>query len=111
MGEQSIINLFTTREFFNILKGPCSCFVCYFFCISILVEPKYFVFFYLKKNFQDSASYGAVAGIDSGNASDEDSQNEGITGCPVQREMLPRAVQQMVWNCHLNSCYSCRVRL
>lgn len=47
-------------------------------------------------NFQDSASYRAVAGVDSGNASDEDSQNEGITGCPVQREMLPRAVQQMV---------------
>ncbi|XP_041333531.1 centrosomal protein of 192 kDa [Pyrgilauda ruficollis] len=48
-----------------------------------------------KENFQNSAGYGAVTGIDSGNASDEDSQNEGITGCPVQREMLPRAVQQM----------------
>ncbi|XP_066040888.1 centrosomal protein of 192 kDa [Chamaea fasciata] len=48
----------------------------------------------LQENFQDSARYGAVTGIDSGNAS-EDSQNEGITGCPVQREMLPRAVQQM----------------
>lgn len=67
-----------------------------FFLISILVEPKYFIFFYLKENFQDSASYGAVAGVDSGNASDEDSQNEGITGCSVQRELLPRAVQQMV---------------
>ncbi|XP_039562236.1 centrosomal protein of 192 kDa [Passer montanus] len=49
----------------------------------------------LQENFQNSAGYGAVTGIDSGNASDEDSQNEGITGCPVQREMLPRAVQQM----------------
>ncbi|XP_039425496.1 centrosomal protein of 192 kDa [Corvus cornix cornix] len=49
----------------------------------------------LQENFQDSASYRAVAGIDSGNASDEDSQNEGITGYPVKREMLPRAVQQM----------------
>ncbi|RMC15603.1 hypothetical protein DUI87_07805 [Hirundo rustica rustica] len=49
----------------------------------------------LQENFWDSASYGAVTGIDSGNASDEDSQNEGITGCPVQRGMLPRAVEQM----------------
>ncbi|XP_041255152.1 centrosomal protein of 192 kDa-like [Onychostruthus taczanowskii] len=48
----------------------------------------------LQENFQNSAGYGAVTGIDSRNASDEDSQNEGITGCPVQREMLPRAVQQ-----------------
>ncbi|XP_051628521.1 centrosomal protein of 192 kDa [Manacus candei] len=48
-----------------------------------------------QENFQDSASYKAVTGVDSGNASDEDSQNEGITGCPVQREMLPRAVQQL----------------
>ncbi|KAJ7411249.1 hypothetical protein BTVI_50513 [Pitangus sulphuratus] len=46
-------------------------------------------------NFEDSASYKAVTGVDSGNASDEDSQNEGVTGCPVQREMLPRAVQQL----------------
>ncbi|XP_030827503.1 centrosomal protein of 192 kDa [Camarhynchus parvulus] len=49
----------------------------------------------LKENLKDSAGYGAVTEIDSGSASDEDSQNEGITGCPVQREMLPRAVQQM----------------
>ncbi|XP_036260379.1 centrosomal protein of 192 kDa [Molothrus ater] len=49
----------------------------------------------LKENFKDSAGYGAVTEIDSESASDEDSQNEGITGCPVQREMLPRAVQQM----------------
>ncbi|KAM4906267.1 centrosomal protein of 192 kDa [Sylvia borin] len=49
----------------------------------------------LQENFQDSARYGAVTGIDSGSASDEDSQSEGITGCPVEREMLPRAVQQM----------------
>ncbi|XP_063253097.1 centrosomal protein of 192 kDa isoform X2 [Prinia subflava] len=47
------------------------------------------------ENFQDPASYGAVTGIDSGNASDEDSQNEGRTGCAVRREMLPRAGQQM----------------
>ncbi|XP_012427355.5 centrosomal protein of 192 kDa isoform X2 [Taeniopygia guttata] len=49
----------------------------------------------LQEKFQDSTSYGAVTGADSGSASDEDSQNEGITGCPVQREVLPRAVQQM----------------
>ncbi|XP_015474398.1 centrosomal protein of 192 kDa isoform X1 [Parus major] len=49
----------------------------------------------LQENFEGSASYGTVTGIDSGNASDEDSQNERITGCPVQREMLPRAAQQM----------------
>ncbi|XP_014726355.1 PREDICTED: centrosomal protein of 192 kDa isoform X1 [Sturnus vulgaris] len=48
----------------------------------------------LQENFQGSATHGAVTGIDSGNASDEDSQSEEITGCPVQREMLPRAAQQ-----------------
>ncbi|XP_056339603.1 centrosomal protein of 192 kDa isoform X2 [Oenanthe melanoleuca] len=49
----------------------------------------------LQENFQDSATHGAVTGIDSGNASDEDSQSESITGCRVQREMLPRAAKQM----------------
>lgn len=55
-----------------------------------------FYIFYLKENFQDSATHGTVTGIDSGNASDEDSQSEGITGCLVQREMLPRAAEQVV---------------
>ncbi|XP_064559275.1 centrosomal protein of 192 kDa [Zonotrichia leucophrys gambelii] len=49
----------------------------------------------LKESFKDSAGYEAVTEIDSGSASDEDSQNEGITGRPVQKQTLPRAVQQM----------------
>ncbi|XP_069634681.1 centrosomal protein of 192 kDa [Haliaeetus albicilla] len=49
----------------------------------------------LQENFQIPDTYQAVTGVDSGNASDEDSQNQGITGCPVQREVLPRAVQQL----------------
>ncbi|XP_071410367.1 centrosomal protein of 192 kDa [Pithys albifrons albifrons] len=48
-----------------------------------------------QENFQGSASCESVTGVDSGSASDEDSQNEGITGCPVQREMLSTAVQQL----------------
>ncbi|XP_027741153.1 centrosomal protein of 192 kDa [Empidonax traillii] len=65
-------------------------------------------------NFEDSASYKAVTGVDSGNASDEGSQNEGITGCPVQREMLPRAVQQlnsMAIGDVLDSCTAAEMRL
>ncbi|XP_064299129.1 centrosomal protein of 192 kDa isoform X1 [Phalacrocorax carbo] len=50
-----------------------------------------------QENFQVPDTYQAVTGVDSGNASDEDSQNQGITGSPVQREMLPGAVR------HLNS--------
>ncbi|KAM6445412.1 centrosomal protein of 192 kDa [Rhynochetos jubatus] len=48
-----------------------------------------------QENFQVPDTYQAVAGVDSGNASDEESQNQGITGCPVQRDMLPKAVQQL----------------
>ncbi|XP_057253401.1 centrosomal protein of 192 kDa [Pezoporus wallicus] len=49
----------------------------------------------LQENFLVPHTYQPVAGVDSGNASDEDAQNQGITGCPVQREMLPREVQQL----------------
>ncbi|KAM6281298.1 centrosomal protein of 192 kDa [Porphyrio hochstetteri] len=48
-----------------------------------------------QENFQVPDTYQAVTGVDSGNASDEDSQNQEITGYPVQREMLPGAVQQV----------------
>ncbi|KAM9303176.1 centrosomal protein of 192 kDa [Morus bassanus] len=48
-----------------------------------------------QESFRVPDTYQAVTGVDSGNASDEDSKNQGITGCPVQREMLPRAVQQL----------------
>ncbi|PKU40456.1 hypothetical protein llap_9246 [Limosa lapponica baueri] len=47
-----------------------------------------------QENFQVPDTYQAVTGLDSGNTSDEDSQNQGIPGCPVQKEMLPRAVRQ-----------------
>ncbi|XP_030352670.1 centrosomal protein of 192 kDa isoform X2 [Strigops habroptila] len=49
----------------------------------------------LQENFQVPDTYQAMTRVDSGNASDEDSQNQGITGCPVQREMLPKAVRQL----------------
>ncbi|XP_009100109.3 centrosomal protein of 192 kDa isoform X1 [Serinus canaria] len=68
----------------------------------------------LQEDFKESASYGAVTGIDSGSDSDEDSQNEGITGCPVQREVLPRAVQQMnsmTAGDVLDSCTAAELRL
>ncbi|XP_065485262.1 centrosomal protein of 192 kDa isoform X3 [Caloenas nicobarica] len=48
-----------------------------------------------QENFQVPSTYQAVTGADSGNATDEDSQNQGITGCPVQRETLPRAARQL----------------
>ncbi|XP_058661219.1 centrosomal protein of 192 kDa [Ammospiza caudacuta] len=68
----------------------------------------------LKESFKDSAGYGAVTEIDSGSASDEDSQNEGITGCPVQKQTLPRAVQQMnsvTAEDVLDSCTAAELRL
>lgn len=88
--------------FFNIVKKT----VVSFFSIYLFLCN-------LKENFQVPHTYQPVTGVDSGNASDEDSQNQRITGCPVQREMLPRAVQQLVCdgNCHLNFCLSQRVRL
>ncbi|XP_064363242.1 centrosomal protein of 192 kDa isoform X2 [Dromaius novaehollandiae] len=49
----------------------------------------------LQENFQVPGAYQAVTGGDPGTSSDEDSQKQGITGCPAQREMLPRAVQQL----------------
>ncbi|KAM9024220.1 centrosomal protein of 192 kDa isoform 1-T2 [Ara ararauna] len=49
----------------------------------------------LQENFQVPHTDQPVTGVDSGNASDEDSQNQGVTGCPVQREMLPRAARQL----------------
>lgn len=52
--------------------------------------------------------YQAVTGGDSGNASDEGSQKQGMTGCPVQTEKLPRARRQLVWSYLLNIC---RIRL
>ncbi|XP_064006338.1 centrosomal protein of 192 kDa isoform X2 [Pogoniulus pusillus] len=48
-----------------------------------------------KESFQVPDMYQAVTGVDSGNASDEDSQNEGLTGCSVQQGTLPRAEQQL----------------
>ncbi|XP_059325122.1 centrosomal protein of 192 kDa [Ammospiza nelsoni] len=68
----------------------------------------------LKESFKDSAGYGAVTEIDSGSASDEDSQNEGITGRPVQKQTLPRAVQQMnsvTAEDVLDSCTAAELRL
>ncbi|XP_009960186.1 PREDICTED: centrosomal protein of 192 kDa-like, partial [Leptosomus discolor] len=68
----------------------------------------------LQENFQVPDTYQAVTGVDSGNASDEDSQNQGITGCPVQREMLPRAVRQlnsMTTGDALDSCIAAELRL
>ncbi|XP_032038549.1 centrosomal protein of 192 kDa isoform X1 [Aythya fuligula] len=49
----------------------------------------------LQEDFRVPDTYPAVTGADSGNASDEDSQNQGITACPEQREMLPRAIRQL----------------
>ncbi|XP_054237576.1 centrosomal protein of 192 kDa [Indicator indicator] len=48
----------------------------------------------LQESFQVPDMYQALTGVESGNASDEDSQNEGITGCPAQ-QMQPGAVQQL----------------
>ncbi|XP_054020395.1 centrosomal protein of 192 kDa [Dryobates pubescens] len=47
-----------------------------------------------EQSFQVPDMYQALTGVDSGNANDENSQNEGITGCPVQ-QMQPGAVQQL----------------
>ncbi|XP_068003756.1 centrosomal protein of 192 kDa isoform X2 [Melanerpes formicivorus] len=48
-----------------------------------------------EQSFQVPDTYQALTGVDSGNANDENSQNEeGITGCPVQ-QMQPGAVQQV----------------
>ncbi|NXI71427.1 CE192 protein, partial [Anseranas semipalmata] len=59
-------------------------------------------------------AYQAVTGADSGNASDDDSQNQGVTGCPAQREMLSRAVKQlnsMTSGDALDSCSAAELRL
>ncbi|XP_054046587.1 centrosomal protein of 192 kDa isoform X1 [Rissa tridactyla] len=48
-----------------------------------------------QENFQVPDTYQAVTGVDSGNASDEDSQNQAITGCPVQKEMLSKEVREL----------------
>lgn len=65
-------------------------------------------YFLLKEDLQDPGTYRAATGADSGNASVEDSQNQGMTGCPVQTEKLPRAIRQLVWSYHLHIC---RIRL
>ncbi|XP_065609671.1 centrosomal protein of 192 kDa [Cyrtonyx montezumae] len=49
----------------------------------------------LQEDFQGPDAYQAVTGADSGNASDEGSQNEGMAGCPVQIEKPPRAIEQL----------------
>ncbi|XP_008944125.1 PREDICTED: centrosomal protein of 192 kDa-like, partial [Merops nubicus] len=49
----------------------------------------------LQENFQIPETHQAVPGADSGNASDEDSQSQRMTGSAVQREELPRAAQQL----------------
>ncbi|XP_054670159.1 centrosomal protein of 192 kDa [Grus americana] len=67
-----------------------------------------------QENFQVPDAYQAVTGVDSGNASDEDSQNQGITGCPAQREMPTRAVQQlnsMTTGDVVDSCSAAELRL
>ncbi|XP_065485261.1 centrosomal protein of 192 kDa isoform X2 [Caloenas nicobarica] len=67
-----------------------------------------------QENFQVPSTYQAVTGADSGNATDEDSQNQGITGCPVQRETLPRAARQlnsMTIGDVLDSCTASELRL
>ncbi|KAM6409920.1 centrosomal protein of 192 kDa [Pluvialis apricaria] len=66
-----------------------------------------------QKNIQVPDTNQAVT-VDSGNASDEDSQNQGITGCPVQKEMLPRAVRQlnsMTTGDVLDSCTAAELQL
>ncbi|XP_062424097.1 centrosomal protein of 192 kDa [Rhea pennata] len=50
---------------------------------------------FLQEDSWVPGAYQAVTGGDSGNASDEDSQKQEITGCPVQRETLPRTVRQL----------------
>ncbi|XP_069709348.1 centrosomal protein of 192 kDa [Phaenicophaeus curvirostris] len=67
-----------------------------------------------QESFRVPDTFKAVTGVDSGNASDEDSQNQGITGLPVQREVLPRAILQ--WNSMaagdaLNSCTAAELQL
>ncbi|XP_009316799.1 PREDICTED: centrosomal protein of 192 kDa [Pygoscelis adeliae] len=67
-----------------------------------------------QENFQVPDTYQSVTGVDSGNASDEDSQNQGITGCPVQRETLPTAVRQlnsMTTGDVLDSCTAAELQL
>ncbi|XP_074753573.1 centrosomal protein of 192 kDa [Athene noctua] len=49
----------------------------------------------IQENILVPDTFQAVTGVDSGNASDEDSQNQDITACSVQREVLPRAVKQL----------------
>nr|XP_047933092.1 centrosomal protein of 192 kDa isoform X2 [Anser cygnoides] len=68
----------------------------------------------LQEDFRVPDAYQAVTGADSGNASDEDSQNQGIAGCPEQREVLPRAVRQlnsMTSGDALDSCSAAELRL
>ncbi|XP_050747670.1 centrosomal protein of 192 kDa isoform X2 [Gymnogyps californianus] len=68
----------------------------------------------LQENFWVPDTCQAVTGVDSGNASDEDSQNQGITGGPVQKEMLPRAVRQlnsMTTGDVLDSCTAAELQL
>ncbi|XP_053915689.1 centrosomal protein of 192 kDa isoform X2 [Cuculus canorus] len=63
-----------------------------------------------QENFQVPDTCKAVTGVDSGNASDEDSKNQGITGRPV----LPRAVLQqnsMAAGDALNSCAAADLQL
>nr|XP_013797922.1 PREDICTED: centrosomal protein of 192 kDa [Apteryx mantelli mantelli] len=68
----------------------------------------------LRENFQVPGAYQAVTGGDPGTTSDEDSQKQGITGCPVQRETLLRAVQQlnsMTGGDVLDSCSAFELKL
>ncbi|KAM9387425.1 centrosomal protein of 192 kDa [Phaethornis superciliosus] len=67
-----------------------------------------------QERFQVPDTCQAVAGVDSGNASDEDSQNQGTTGYPLQRETPPRAVQQrnsMTTGDVLDSCTAVELQL
>ncbi|OXB66757.1 hypothetical protein ASZ78_003002 [Callipepla squamata] len=68
----------------------------------------------LQEDFQGPDAYQAVTGADSGNASDEGSQNQGMAGCPVQIEKPPRAIGQLdslASRDVLESCSAAELRL
>ncbi|NWX87377.1 CE192 protein, partial [Nothoprocta pentlandii] len=62
----------------------------------------------------DKLNFQAVTGGGPGNASDEDSQKQGVAGCSVEKEMLPRTVQQlhaMAGGDGLDSCSAAQLKL
>ncbi|NXK53938.1 CE192 protein, partial [Chauna torquata] len=83
--------------------------------ISAVVQLKSLLLFYFfKEDFQVPDTYQAVTGADCGNASDDDSQTQGINECPAQREMLSGAIRQlnsMTSGDVLDSCSAAELRL